>query len=191
MADLSDIPLDIHSTPGLGAARARSKVIVATDGSLVEDAEGMRVITGAAVTRTGRWLAFRRVLPQDCENAGATLAEVLAPLLAIQALGRQHRITVITDNSAVLRWLPSLVGPNAIVPRHLTGPTFQFPTVPEPHHLTVDHRHRNDPLIGVAHKLASQMHWAQHRKPDELTARLDQVVRDSLGLASVPSANTA
>lgn len=185
MADLSDTPLDIHSTPGLNTTR-NQRVVVATDGSLIGGADGRRVITGAAVTRIGRWLAFRRVLPAGNQDAGAGLAEVLAPLLAIDALGYRNRITVITDNTAVMRWLPSLVGPNAIVPRHLTGAGFALPTVREPHHLVVDHRDRIDPFIGVAHSLAAQMHSARHLELADLTDRLNRIVRDGLGLTCVP-----
>lgn len=185
MADLSDTPLDIHSTPGLDTTR-NARVVVATDGSLIEGASGRRVITGAAVTRIGRWLAFRRILPEGNQDAGAALAEVLAPLLAIDALGYRNRITIITDNTGVVRWLPSLVGPNAIVPRHLTGAEFTLPTVREPHRLVIEHRDRTDPFIGVAHNLAAQMHSARHLDLDDLTDKLDTIVRDGLGLVSVP-----
>jgi hypothetical protein len=184
--DYKDSSFTIHSDPTLLKTKGPRTITVATDGSLITDTKGLRVITGAAVTRDGRWQAWRRVLPTrpDAHDAGSTLAELLAPLLAIRALSSTRPITVITDNAAVEVWLHRLVGPEGVTPRHLTGPAFKFPTVPAQRSLVVLRRPRTDPLIGVAHDLSALMHRADRSHRTSLAVRLNYIVQTSLDLSA-------
>lgn len=170
-----------NSAPPLGDAPTH-RVTVITDGSLTTDGDGLRIITGAAVTPTGGWIAWYDHLPRAGHDSGSLLAELVSPLLALAALGRDHRVTVVTDNMGVVAHLSDLVGEAALVPYNLTGGSFRLPQAPKPRELHIVHTARTHPQIHVAHTVAALMHTADRTPHGQLAATIDKSVRRGLGL---------
>lgn len=153
-------------------------IIVGTDGSyrpqLIND---RTVITGAAVTNSGCWYAWRgsAIFSTTHVRRAAVMAEMRTAAHATRALG--HRpARLLTDNSAVARWLPEWITSGVkpdwypVCSAGLRRPTPGC-------QVTVLQVSRDNLMVDAAHRIAALMRDTLRPDAEALRARFDEIAR--------------